>query len=98
VERTGLSGPAQTIYAEVAEGLAEPPPARPAPKPGYIQALDKVGEQMLDAKGDLVALVAFFGQVVLAAGSIFTGSGRFRLAAVVTSSTASPSARCRSWC
>jgi phospholipid/cholesterol/gamma-HCH transport system permease protein len=84
VERTGLSGPAQTIYAEVAEGLAEPPPARPAPKPGYIQALDKVGEQMLDAKGDLVALVAFFGQVVLAAGSIFTGSGRFRLAAVVT--------------
>jgi phospholipid/cholesterol/gamma-HCH transport system permease protein len=84
VERTGLSGAAQTIYAEVMGGLAEPAPVPPKPRPAVVQALDKVGDQMLDAKGDLVALVAFFGQVVLAFGSMFRGSGRFRLAAVIT--------------
>jgi phospholipid/cholesterol/gamma-HCH transport system permease protein len=84
VERTGLSKAASAIYAEIADGLAEPAPPPPKAKPAIVQGLDKVGEQMVEAGRDLVALVSFFGEVVAAAGSIFTGVGRFRLAAVVT--------------
>ncbi len=84
IERSGLSKAAATIYGEIAEGLSEPAPAPAKAKPAIVQALDKVGEQMVDAGRDLVALVSFFGEVVAAAGSLFTGVGRFRLAAVVT--------------
>lgn len=84
VERTGLSKAAATIYGEISEGLSEAAPVPAKQKPAVIQALDKVGEQMVEAGRDVVALVSFFGEVVAAAGSLFTGVGRFRLAAVVT--------------
>ncbi len=39
---------------------------------------------MVEAGRDTVALASFLGEVVVAAGSIITGPGRFRLPAVVT--------------
>lgn len=83
VERTGLTGGAASLYGQVSDDLDQPAPEKPAPKPGYIEALDMVGRQVLEARGDLLALLSFFGSVVLAAGSLFTGQGRFRLPAVV---------------
>lgn len=83
VERTGLPEAADSLYEQVSQDLDQPAPEQPAPKPGYVQALDMVGRQVLEARGDLVALVSFFGSVVLAAGSLFTGQGRFRFLAVV---------------
>ena len=64
VERAGLSTASSAIYAEIIEGLAAPAPPPPKAKPAVIQALDKVGNQALDAGRDLVALVSFFGEVV----------------------------------
>jgi phospholipid/cholesterol/gamma-HCH transport system permease protein len=84
VETTGLSQSAGVIYGEITEGLSLEVPAVEPPPPAYVQALDKVGQQMREAASDLVALVSFFGEVMVAAGSLFTGRGRFRPLAVVT--------------
>ncbi len=83
VERAGLSPASAAIYAEIVEGLAAPAPPAPKTSPAVIQALDKVGNQAVEAGRDLVALVSFFGEVVAAAGSIFTGHGRLRLPAII---------------
>jgi len=84
VERAGLSTASSAIYAEIIEGLAAPAPPPPKAKPAVVQALDKVGNQALDAGRDLMALVSFFGEVVAAAGLVFTGRGRLRLPAIIT--------------
>ena len=84
VDRSGLDGATATLYADIAEGLATAPEAPPRPRPALALAIDKVGQQMVEAGRDLAALASFLGEVVLAAGSIFTGQGRFRLPAVVT--------------
>ncbi|QCI68987.1 ABC transporter permease [Phreatobacter stygius] len=84
VERVGLSEAATVIYGEVAEGLSAPLPARPVLPPPVIQALQKVGEQAVGARDDFMALLSFLGEVVMAVGSLFTGTGRFRVPAVIT--------------
>ncbi|MBN8937852.1 MAG: ABC transporter permease [Rhizobiales bacterium] len=83
VERVGLSDAAAVIYGEAVEGLSTPIAAPPVPPPLTTQALQKVGEQALGARDDLVALLSFLGEVVMAVGSLFTGAGRFRLPAVI---------------
>lgn len=84
VERIGLSGTIGTLYGEVHDALERPLPETRPRRAFLTRALRKVGRETRNGWRDLVAVMGFLGDVVLAFARVATLQGRFRAASMIT--------------
>ncbi|NNM76027.1 MlaE family lipid ABC transporter permease subunit [Sphingomonas sp. ID1715] len=79
---TGASPEARRLIDEV-ERAHEPVQMRPEPQPSFQRVLEEIGAATATAGRTLLGLLAFFGGMIVAAGSVIRHPRRFRWNAVI---------------
>jgi len=78
----GASADAERLMAEV-ERADQPVRVRPDTMPAFFRVLEEVGAAVAQAGRTLLGLLAFFGAMLIAAGSVIRHPRRFRWNAVI---------------
>ncbi len=75
-EITGADSSKQQLLDEI-ESSDAPPIDKPERQPGFIRVLDETGDAVRLAAGSMLGLLAFFGRMVRASGSLMRHPKRF---------------------